>query len=111
MRCYKVSGDPNEALKYLSPCESKTVEGFSQLYIESLVVKSSKYVHIYHLREILSIPLPLSKYHFQIKFSPLYGLFKAKTINLNLKLNKPLCPAYAINLISMSLNTSIATND
>ena len=86
MRCYKVSGDPNEALKYLSPCESKTVEGFSQLYIESLVVKSSKYVHIYHLREILSIPLPLSKYHFQIKFSPLYGLFKAKTINLNLKL-------------------------
>ena len=82
MQCYKVSSDPNEALKYLSPCEREAVEGFSQLCIESLILKSSKAVHIYHLGEITNISLPLSKYH----FSSLYGFFKAKSRNLNLKL-------------------------
>ena len=82
LQCYKVSSDPNEALKYLSPCESEAVEGFSQLCIESLIWKSSKAVHIYHLGEITNISLPLSKYH----FSSLYGFFKAKSRNLNLKL-------------------------
>ena len=48
MQCYKVSGDPNEALKYLSPCLRKAVEGFSQLCIEPLTLRSSKVVHIYH---------------------------------------------------------------
>ena len=82
LQCYKVSSDPNEALKYLSPCERKAVEGFSQLCIEFLILKSSKAVHIYHLGEIANISLPLSKYH----FSSLYGFFKAKSRNLNLKL-------------------------
>ena len=82
MQCYKVSSDPNEAFKYLSPCEREAVEGFSQLCIESQILKSSKAVHIYHLGEITNISLPLSKYH----FSSLYGFFKAKSRNLNLKL-------------------------
>ena len=82
VQCYKVSSDPNEALKYLSPCEREAVKGFSQLCIESLILKSSKAVHIYHLGEIINISLPLSKYH----FSSLYGFFKAKSRNLNLKL-------------------------
>ena len=77
MKCYKVSSDPNEALKYLSPYERE-----AQLCIESLILKSSKAVHIYHLGEITNISLPLSKYH----FSSLYGFFKAKSRNLNLKL-------------------------
>ena len=83
MQCYKVSSDPNEALKYLSPCEREAIKGFSQLCIESLILKSSKAVHIYHLGEITNISLPLSKYH----FSSLYGFFKAKSRNLNLKLS------------------------
>ena len=82
VQCYKVSSDPNEALKYLSPCEREAIKGFSQLCIESLILKSSKAVHIYHLGEITNISLPLSKYH----FSSLYGFFKAKSRNLNLKL-------------------------
>ena len=86
MQCYKVSGDPNEALKYLSPREGKAAEGFSTLCIKSLIIKSSEAVHFYHLGGILCIPLPLSKYHFSRDFSSLYGLFKAKPINLNLKL-------------------------
>ena len=77
VKCYKVSSDPNEALKYLSPYERE-----AQLCIESLILKSSKAVHIYHLGEITNISLPLSKYH----FSSLYGFFKAKSRNLNLKL-------------------------
>ena len=51
-------------VKVLSPCERKAVEGFSQLCIESLILKSNQAVHIYHLGEIANIPLPLSKYHF-----------------------------------------------
>ena len=69
-------------MKVLSPCERKAFEGFSQLCIESLILKSNQAVHIYHLGEIANIPLPLSKYH----FSSLYGFFKAKSRNLNLKL-------------------------
>ena len=80
MQCYKVSGDPNEALKYLSPREGKAAEGFSTLCIKSLIIKSSEAVHFYHLGGILCIPLPLSKYHFSRDFSSLYGLFKAKTL-------------------------------
>ena len=43
-------------------------------------------MHISLLGEILDISLPLSKYHFEGGFSLQYGLFKAGTINLNLKL-------------------------
>ena len=43
-------------------------------------------MHISLLGEILDIFLPLSKYHFEGGFSLQYGLFKARTINLNLKL-------------------------
>ena len=43
-------------------------------------------MHISLIGKILDISLPLSKYHFEGKFSSLYGLFKARTINLNLKL-------------------------
>ena len=50
MKCYKVSSDPNEALKYLSPYERE-----AQLCIESLILKSSKAVHIYHQGEITNI--------------------------------------------------------
>ena len=56
-------------------------------------IKSSKAVHFYHLGEILSIHLPLGKYHFEREFSSLYGL------------------SHAINLISLGLNTSISTYD
>ena len=64
VQCYKVSSDSNEALKYLSLCQREAVKGFSQLCIESLILKSSKAVHIYHLGDITNISLPLSKYHF-----------------------------------------------
>ena len=83
VQCYKVSSDPNEVFKYLSPCEREADEGFSQLCIESLILKSSKAVHIYHLGEFARISLSLSKYH----FSSQYGFFKAKSRNLNLKLS------------------------
>ena len=43
-------------------------------------------MHISLLGEILDISLPLSKYHFEEGFSLQYGLFKARTLNLNLKL-------------------------
>ena len=43
-------------------------------------------MHISLLGEILDISLPLSKYHFEGGFSLQYGLFKARALNLNLKL-------------------------